>query len=95
MSKLIDEMDTDEILKYLKRERFLHGLFYVDRNVIENRYEIEISEKDWLGFVNFFTEGFNRRNDFLFEGEDEVIEDWKEDKFQYGSMIINQPEKFN
>ena len=60
-----------------------------------NRYEIEISEKDWLGFVNFFTEGFNRRNDFLFEGEDEVIEDWKEDKYQYGSLIINDPEKFS
>jgi hypothetical protein len=95
MSKLINEMKTHEIMKYLKKERFVHGLFYVDRNVIEDRYEIEILEKDWLGFANFFTEGFNRRNNFLFEGEDEVIEDWKEDKYQYGSLIINDPEKFS
>jgi hypothetical protein len=95
MSKLINEMETHEIITYLKRERYIHGLFYVDREYITSKFGIEISDKDWLGFANFFTEGFNRRNDFLFDGEDEVIEDWKEDKFQYGSMIINQPEKFN
>ena len=95
MSKLIDEMETHEIFKYLTKERFVHGLFYVDREEVTRKFGIEISDEDWLGFANFFTEGFNRRNDFLFDGEDEVIEDWKEDKFQYGSMIINQPEKFN
>ena len=95
MSKVINEMETHEIITYLKKERYIHGLFYVDREVITRRFGIEISDEDWLGFANFFTEGFNRRNDFLFDGEDEVIEDWKEDKFQYGSMIINQPEKFN
>jgi hypothetical protein len=59
-----------------------------------SRFEIEISDNDWLGFANFFTEGFNRRNGFLFDGEDEVIIDWKEDKFQYGTLIITDPEKF-
>ena len=95
MSKLISKMETHEIITYLKRERSIHGLFYVEREDIMSRFGIEISDNDWLGFANFFTEGFNRRNDFLFDGEDEVIEDWKKDKFQYGSMIINQPEKFN
>ena len=95
MSKLIYEMETREIFDYLKKERFIHGLFYVDREEVIRNFGIEISDKDWLGFANFYTEVFNRRNDFLFDGEDEVIEDWKEDKFQYGSMIINQPEKFN
>jgi len=95
MSKLIREMETHEIITYLKSDRYIHGLFYVERDSIMSRFGIEISDKDWLGFVNFFTEGFNRRNDFLFDGEDEVIEDWKKDKFQYGSMIINQPENFN
>jgi hypothetical protein len=95
MSKLINEMDSHEIITYLRRERYIHGLFYVDRDDITSRFGIEISDKDWLGFVNFFTEGFNRQNDFIINGEDEVIEDWKEDKFQYGSMFINQPEKFN
>jgi hypothetical protein len=95
MNKLINEMETDEIISYLKRERYVHGVFYVDRDDIEDRYEIEISDEDWLGFANFYVEGFYRRNDFSIDGEDEVIEDWKEDKYQYGSMIIKQPEKFN
>jgi hypothetical protein len=95
MSKLIGEMETHEIITYLKSERYIHGLFYVERESIMSRFGIEITDKDWLGFVNFFTEGFNRRNDFLFDGEIEVIEDWRKDKFQYGSMIINQPDKFN
>ena len=95
MSKLIREMETHEIITYLKSERYIHGLFYVERESIMSRFGIEITDKDWLGFVNFFTEGFNRRNDFLFDGEIEVIEDWRKDKFQYGSMIINQPENFN
>lgn len=95
MSKLINEMETHEIITYLKRERYIHGLYYVNREGITSRFGIEISDEDWLGFANFFTEGFNRRNDFLFDGGDEVIEDWKENKFQYGSTIINQPEKFN
>jgi hypothetical protein len=94
MSKLISEMETHEIMTYLKRERYIHGLFYVDRDSIMSRFEIEISDNDWLGFANFFTEGFNRRNGFLFDGEDEVIIDWKEDKFQYGTLIITDPEKF-
>ena len=94
MSKLIDEMETHEIMTYLKKERYIHGLFYVDREVITRRFGIEISDEDWLGFANFFTEGFNRRNDFLFDGEDEVIIDWIEDKFQYGTLIITDPEKF-
>jgi hypothetical protein len=95
MSKLINEMKTHEIFDYLKKERFIHGLFYVDREEVVRNFGIEISDKDWLGFANFYTEGFNRQNDFLFDGEDEVIKDWKENKFQYGSMIINQPEKIN
>jgi hypothetical protein len=95
MSKLINEMEIHEIFDYLKKERFIHGLFYVDREEVVRNFGIEISDKDWLGFANFYTEGFNRRNDFLFDGEDEVIKDWKENKCQYGSMIINQPEKFN
>jgi hypothetical protein len=95
MSKLINEMETHEIVSYLKKARFLHGVIYVDRDEIEDSYEIEISDEDWLGFANFYAEGFYRRNDFSVNGEDEVIEDWKKDKFQYGSMIINQPEKFN
>ena len=95
MSKLINEMETHEIITYLKMERDIDGLFYVDRDEVTRKFGIEISDDDWLGFANFFTEGFNRRNDFLFDGEDEVIKDWKENKFQYGSMIINQPEKFN
>jgi hypothetical protein len=94
MSKLINQMETHEIITYLKRERYIHGLFYVEREDIMRRFGIKILDKDWLAFANFFTEGFNRRNDFLFDGEDEVIDDWKEDKFQYGSMIINHPKKF-
>ncbi len=94
MTRVINEMETHEIITYLKRERFIHGLFYVNREDIMSRFGIEISDKDWLGFANFFTEGFNMRNDFIFDGEDEIIEDWKDDKFQYGSMIINQPDKF-
>ena len=94
MSKLINEMETHEIITYLKRERYIHGLYYVNREGITSRFGIEISDEDWLGFANFFTEGFNRRNDFLFDGEDEVIIDWIEDKFQYGTLIITDPEKF-
>ena len=94
MSKLINEMEINEIFKYLKKERFVHGLFYVDRDYILSRHDIDISENDWLGFANFYTEGFNRRNDFLFEGEYEVIEDWKKDKYQYGQSLITDPESF-
>ena len=95
MSKLIYEMDTDEILKYLKRERFLHGLFYVERERVMSTFDIEISDDDWLGFANFYTEGFNRHNDFFLGGEDEVIEDWKMDKYQYGQSLITDPEKYS
>ena len=60
-----------------------------DENLIQNARE--------LGhiFRNEIQKMQEEFDDFIFDGEDEVIEDWKEDKFQYGSMIINQPEKFN
>ena len=87
-------MDTHEIMSYLTKKRFVHGLFYVDRDIIKENFGLDVPKKEWLGFVNFFTDGFNRRNDFLFNGEFEVIEDWKEDKYQYGSMIIDEAEKF-
>ena len=95
MNKFINEMETLEIISYLKRERYIHGLFYVDRESINSRFGINISDEEWLGFVNFFTEGFNRRNEFIYEGEGEVIEDWKENKYQYGSMLIDEAELFN
>ncbi len=94
MSKLIYEMETREIFDYLKKERFIHGLYYVDREEVTRKFGIKISDEDWLGFANFYTEGFNRQNDFPEDGEYQVIYDWEMDKFQYGSMIINQPEKF-
>jgi len=94
MEKNIEKMDTHEIMRYLTKERFVHGLFYVDRDLINERFALGISETEWLGFVNFYTDGFNERNDFLFDGEIDVIEDWKKDRYQYGSMLIDEAEKF-
>jgi hypothetical protein len=77
MSKLISEMETHEIMTYLKRERYIHGLFYVDRDSIMSRFEIEISDNDWLGFANFFTEGFNRRNGEERGRNGKAVHDWR------------------
>ena len=44
MSKLINEMETHEIITYLKRERYIHGLFYVDRDEVTRKFGIEISD---------------------------------------------------
>ena len=46
MSKLIREMETHEIITYLKSDRYIHGLFYVERDSIMSRFGIEISDKD-------------------------------------------------
>ena len=53
MSKLINEMETHEIITYLRRERYIHGLFYVDREEVIRNFGIEISDKDWLALGQY------------------------------------------
>lgn len=79
MNKNIEEMETNEIVNYLKEKRYLHGIFYIDRDYMKENYNLTIKDDDWISFTEHMEYYFNEQNNFQFDGsQDFAIQEWIE-----------------
>lgn len=79
-SKKIDEMETWEILVYLRFQRWQHILVNFSRDMYETELNVKFTEKSWNDFL-IYCDGVD--NQVMFSRANKYINQWK------GNCLLN------